>query len=231
MIETIAFDADDTLWHNEVLFNGTQDRFRKLLSSDLDPERITEELYQTEIRNLEIFGYGIKGFGLSMIETAIEVSREQVTGAQIQMILDEVKGMLRAPVEVFDGVTETLKALADDYELMVITKGDLFDQEAKIARSGLGDFFRHVEVVSEKNEASYRNTLTKFGLDRDRFLMVGNSIKSDVLPVVALGARAVHIPYSSTWQHELVADEEHANADFWTIDSIRDLPTLLQSLA
>ena len=230
MIEMIAFDADDTLWHNEVLFNDTQKTFLKLLGADHAPEQVTNQLYETEVRNLEIFGYGIKGFGLSMIETAIEVSRGQVTGAQIQVILDQVKGMLRAPVEVLDGVTEALQTLSGDFALMVITKGDLFDQETKIARSGLGDLFRHVEVVSDKNTDSYKATLEKYGLDPTRFLMVGNSIKSDILPVVELGARAVHVPYHTTWQHEVVAKEEHADVTFQTLESIRELPELVRSL-
>jgi putative hydrolase of the HAD superfamily len=230
MIHTIAFDADDTLWHNEGIFTNTQGKFRELFSGDHDPEKVGKELYATEIRNLEIFGYGIKGFGLSMIETAIEMSRGEITGAQLQVILDEVKGMLSAPVEVLQGVTETLQELAGDFELMVITKGDLFDQETKIARSGLGDLFRHVEVVSDKSESNYQVALAKYGLDPAHFLMVGNSIKSDVLPVIALGARAVHVPYQTTWQHEFVAEEDYAHVRFDTLQSIRDLPALVRSL-
>ncbi|MDF1836429.1 MAG: HAD family hydrolase [Planctomycetota bacterium] len=230
MIHTIAFDADDTLWHNEIIFTDTHERFRALFDEQCDPERVAKELYATEIRNLEIFGYGIKGFGLSMIETAIELSEGKVTGAQLQGILDGVKAMLAAPVNVLEGVTETLKELSGDFELMVITKGDLFDQETKIARSGLGDLFRHVEVVSEKSPAHYRTALHKYNLDPARFLMVGNSIKSDVLPVIELGARAVHVPYQTTWQHEVVAEEEYADVRFETLRSIRELPALVWSL-
>ncbi len=230
MIHTIAFDADDTLWHNESLYTDTQERFRALFSKDCDPERVAKELYATEIRNLEIFGYGIKGFGLSMIETAIELSDGNVTGAQLQVILDEVKGMLGAPVNVLEGVTETLQELAGDFDLMVITKGDLFDQETKIARSGLGELFRHVEVVSEKSRSHYQAAFQKYGLDPANLLMVGNSIKSDVLPVIELGGRAVHVPYLTTWEHEMVAEEDYAGVRFETLPSIRDLPALVWSM-
>ena len=209
-IDVIAFDADDTLWHNESLFTVTQSKFKQLLATYHGDEWIEAKLNETERRNIEHFGYGIKGFTLSMIETAIELTEGRISGAEIQQIIDYAKAMRQAPVELLDGVAETVSALADQYTLMLITKGDLFDQESKIARSGLGDYFTHVEIVSEKNSGVYRAIIAKHQLDPRRFLMVGNSIKSDIRPALAAGLGAVFIPNENTWALEHAVLDEGA---------------------
>jgi len=228
-IEVIAFDADDTLWHNESLFTVTQTKFKQLLAGYHSDAWIEAKLNETEHRNIQHFGYGIKGFTLSMIETAIELTEGRISGAQIQQIIDYAKAMRQAPVELLDGVAETISALAGQYTLMLITKGDLFDQESKIARSGLGDHFSHLEIVSEKNTDVYRTIMSKHRLDPQRFLMVGNSIKSDILPVIEAGGRAVHVPYHTTWVHEQVSDYDAAS--FYEIASLRELPALLTKMS
>lgn len=204
MFDLIAFDADDTLWHNETLFTLTQESYRALLTPYLQRPWTGNELYQTELRNLAHFGYGVKGFTLSMIETAIELTDGQVPATAIQQIIDLSKAMLAAPVELLDQVGEVIATLARGYPLMLLTKGDLFDQEMKIARSGLAEQFRHIEIVSDKTPATYRTLLTKYRVAPERFLMVGNSLRSDIVPVVELGGRAVYIPYHTTWAHEHV---------------------------
>lgn len=201
-IRLIAFDADDTLWHNMPLFTLTQEKFRELLAGHGDPAQIGRRLFETEVRNLQRYGYGIKAFTLSMIETALELTDRQVTGNQIAAILDLGRQMLASPTELLPQVRETVESLSGDYELMLLTKGDLFDQEAKLARSGLGDLFRHVEVVTEKDRAAYERVLKRHGVSPAEMVMVGNSVKSDILPALAAGARAVYVPYYPTWAHE-----------------------------
>jgi putative hydrolase of the HAD superfamily len=227
-IDIIAFDADDTLWHNESLFTVTQSKFKQLLSAYHSDEWIEEKLNETERRNIEHFGYGIKGFTLSMIETAIELTEGRISGAEIEQIIGYAKAMLRAPVELLDGVRETISQLAGAYQLMLITKGDLFDQESKIARSGLGDYFSHVEIVSEKSSGVYRTILAKHQLAAQRFLMVGNSIKSDILPAIEAGLRAVYVPYHTTWVHERVSDYDASG--FYEIAHLGLLPALLEEM-
>lgn len=206
MIRVIALDADDTLWHNETHFFEAHGRFQELLAPFHDHTWIDERLLATELRNLQHFGYGIKGFVLSMIETAIELTEGRIQGSEVQRIIDLGKAMLDKPVEPLPQVLETLAQLAGRYQLMVITKGDLFDQEAKLARSGLAHLVARFEVVSEKDEASYRRVLARWAIRPEEFLMVGNSVRSDILPVLALGGQALHIPYELTWAHEQVAE-------------------------
>ncbi|HEY8686968.1 MAG TPA: HAD family hydrolase [Chloroflexota bacterium] len=229
MITVIAFDGDDTLWHNESIFSVTQERFRSLMRP-YQSEQLDERLFATETRNLRLFGYGVKGFTLSMIETAIEVSNGRIQADEIQNIIDAGKAMLHHPVEPLEGVRETVEALRSRYRLMVITKGDLFDQESKLARSGLADLFWRVEIVSEKDEPTYRRILTDAGINADEFMMVGNSIKSDILPVVALGARAVYVPYRLTWAHERADLNGAPRERISTLDSLSGLPSLLEAL-
>lgn len=205
-IDVIGFDADDTLWHTEPLYSLTEEKFTSLLSVHRERADVVARLYKTEIRNLEHFGYGIKGFTLSMIETAIELTGGDIQGREIQQIIDYAREMLRAPVSLLEHVVETVETLAASHTLILITKGDLFDQESKIARSGLAGYFAHVEVISEKDKATYEAVLRKRDIDPATFLMVGNSLRSDVLPVVELGGRAVHIPYSTTWLHETLSE-------------------------
>jgi putative hydrolase of the HAD superfamily len=232
---TVAFDADDTLWHSESIFEETHGRLIALLSPWVDAETLERTLLDTEARNLKTFGYGVKGFTLSMIETAIEITDGRVGPAQIRTILELGKAMMDHPVELIDGVVETLDALAPEAEagrirLVVITKGDLFHQESKVARSGLAERFESVEIVAEKDEATYRRILQRGGATPDRFLMIGNSMRSDILPVLDLGGQAVHIPYRITWAHEAVNRPEVAPPGFHTLDSIREVPALVSRL-
>lgn len=210
MFELIAFDADDTLWHNESVFQATQAQFAALLSPYHPAEWVQQRLFATEIRNLQHFGYGVKGFVLSMIETAIELTEGKISGGEIGSIIDWGMQMLRAPVQLLEGVRETVEILSPRHRLMLLTKGDLFDQESKLARSGLGEHFSSVEIVSEKNPATYRKIIARAGIEPSRFLMIGNSLKSDVLPAMDAGAMAIHIPYEMTWAHEQVHDHGRA---------------------
>lgn len=228
-IEVIGLDADDTLWHNETLFSVTHDRFAALLADHAAPEELAERMLATERRNLSIFGYGAKGFTLSMIETALAVTDGQLPGAHVQAILDLGKALLSHPVDLLDGVREALEALAGR-RLVLVTKGDLFHQETKVAGSGLGELFERIEIVSEKDEPTYRRVVADLGIDPAGFLMVGNSLRSDVLPVVAIGGRAVHVPYHPEWAHEAVAAADLPADGWWRLDSIRELPLLVEKL-
>jgi putative hydrolase of the HAD superfamily len=230
MLDLIAFDADDTLWHNEILYARAQERFEELLSSHSLDGRAHEELYATEMQNLGHYGYGIKGFGLSLIETAIKLTAGRVQASEIQQILDLVRDMLEAPVQLLDGAAEVVAALSKSHRLMLITKGDLLDQERKIARSGLAPYFAHVEIVSAKSDGVYRALLDKHRIDPSRFLMVGNSLRSDILPVVALGGHAVHIPYHVTWVHETVVEQAGALAAYGELEHIGLLPQYVAQL-
>lgn len=227
MLKVIAFDADDTLWHNETNYRGTEKRVTQMLSAYRPPETVAEVIYATEMRNLALFGYGAKSFALSLIEAAIEVSAGTVTAAEIQAIIDLARAMLERPVEVFEGVTETLQALDGRYELMLITKGDLLDQESKVTRSGLRGAFATIEVVSDKTPESYRRLLAHHGIAPESFLMVGNSLRSDILPVTAIGGQAVYIPHALTWAHENNVDGHEGPHDYHELQSIRELPALL----
>jgi putative hydrolase of the HAD superfamily len=235
-ILTVAFDADDTLWHSESIFEETHGRLRALLAPWVESEALDRTLLDTEGRNLKTFGYGVKGFTLSMIETAIDLTGGRIPAADIRTILDLGKAMMDHPVELLDGVVETLDALAPEAEagrirLMVVTKGDLFHQESKVARSGLAERFERIEIVAEKDEATYRRILQRSGTAPEDFLMIGNSMRSDILPVLDLGGRAVHIPYRITWAHEEVSRPDIAPPGFYTLETIREVPGLVARLA
>lgn len=231
MFDLIAFDADDTLWHSESRYAEAQAKFKQLLAQYHNPEQIEQRLHQTETRNLQFYGYGIKGFALSLIETAIELTEGRIRGDEIQRVIDLAKDMLTAEVQLLDHAADSVARLAASYPLMIITKGDLFDQETKIARSGLRPFFRYVEVVSDKTDDSYAALLAKYQLEPARFLMVGNSLRSDILPVVALGGQAVYIPYQITWAHETVVLSEQDRARFFELEHIGLLPALVERLS
>jgi putative hydrolase of the HAD superfamily len=230
MIDVIAFDADDTLWHNETLYAQAQAGFESLLTPYRDGAGARQELYKTEMRNLRLYGYGIKSFALSMIETAIEVSDGRIGAAEIGQIIDLAQEMLEAPVELLEGVAEAVPTLAAVCRLMLITKGDLRDQEVKLARSGLARYFWQVEIVRDKSAGVYRGLLDKHGITPGRFLMVGNSLRSDVLPVVEIGGKAVHIPYHITWEHEQVPESVHAGRGYAELEDIRLLPEYAEGL-
>jgi putative hydrolase of the HAD superfamily len=223
-VEVVGLDGDDTLWHNEQYFVDTQAAFRALLApyvnGDID---LNARLEAKERANLELFGYGVKGFTLSLVETAIEVSAGRIAAAEIQRILQLGKEMLQQPVELIPGVAETIPVLAERYRLIVITKGDLWNQEQKLARSGLTEMLWQVEIVAEKDEPTYRRILKTHGVDPAVFVMVGNSVRSDVLPALAIGARAVHIPQELLWSHEVA---EH-DGTVPTLASITELPEWL----
>lgn len=229
MIDVVALDGDDTLWHSENQFVMTQDRFKALLEGHADPDELDARLMAHERENLQVFGYGVKGFTLSMIETAIEVTDGRIDTSVIQDIIIGAKEMLKHPVELLDGVAETVAALVKDHRVMIITKGDLFHQESKVARSGLAEDMWQVEIVAEKDEPTYQRIFDRYGIDPASFVMVGNSVKSDILPVLALGGRAVHIEYELTWEMEL-ADADKSHAGYAELDSIRDLPALLAAM-
>ena len=229
-IDVIGIDADDTLWHNETQYSGVKARFGQLLSGYLDRESIVQHLDEKEMRNVETFGYGIKSFTLSMIETALDVSGGKVKGMEIQEIIDLAKEMLATKVELFDRVEETLSSLSTCYDLLMITKGDTFEQERKIRRTGLEEHFRYIEIVGEKSKQVYRGILAKYNLDPARFLMVGNSLRSDVLPVISIGGQAVYIPYQHTWAHEKIIDQPIAEHAYYKIEHLGQLPGLVQEL-
>lgn len=225
----IGFDADDTLWHNETLFSLTQRKFQQLLEPYHQDIWTGQELFETEIRNLDYFGYGIKGFTISMIETAIEMTNGQIAARDIQQIIEFAKEMLRAPVQLIEQSAAVVAALAQTHTLMLITKGDLLDQESKIAQSGLAEYFTHVEIVRDKTPEVYQALLSKHHIAPEQFVMVGNSVRSDILPVVEIGGRAVHIPYHITWEHEAITQPEEHNGYVET-EHIGELPAYIEQL-
>lgn len=229
MIDIIAFDADDTLWHNEHLYHQSKDKFAQILSDYTTPQVASRKLDQAEVRNIDSYGYGIKSFTLSMIETAVEVSNGQVAGEVIDQLITLSKDMLSANVELFDGVQETLARLSPRFDLLLITKGDLHEQERKIERSGIAQYFRYTEVVSEKTEATYRKILGLYHINPRKFLMVGNSLRSDILPVIRIGGRGVYIPYEQTWFHEQPNQEELAGVEYAQLEHFSQLPEFIST--
>ncbi|NIV38721.1 MAG: HAD hydrolase-like protein [Anaerolineae bacterium] len=229
-IDVIAFDADDTLWHNETLYADAQARYQELLAAYDGEHAVLDELYETEMANLPCFGYGIKSFALSMIETAIRLSGGEIPAGEIQGIINIAKEMKQAPVSLLEHVEDVIRALSGTHRLMLITKGDLLDQERKIAYSGLAPYFESVEVVTEKTADVYRALLARHRIAPERFVMVGNSLRSDVLPVVSLGARAVHIPYHITWAHETVSVHPDEAQRYLELEHIGLLPELVGRL-
>ncbi|MAT89158.1 MAG: HAD family hydrolase [Flavobacteriaceae bacterium] len=225
-IKVIAFDADDTLWVNEPLFRDAEERFCELMKDYLPSEACQKKLFEVEMKNLPLYGYGIKPFILSLIEAAITLSEGTIPLSVIQQLMDLGKEMLQAPVEVLDGIEATLKALAPHYELVMATKGDLLDQERKLNKSGLASYFHHIEIVSDKTETQYQKLVSQLDIHPEEFLMVGNSVKSDILPVLAIGAYAFHIPFHTTWAHELVKEPvEHPN--FQLLSNATELKAIL----
>lgn len=221
-ITTIGFDADDTLWVNETYFRDAEEKFAALLEGYETKNKIDQELFKMEMKNLELYGYGIKGFMLSMIESAMELSNNEVSPATLSRILNLGKEMITHPVEILDGAEAVLASLNSKYRLLVLTKGDLLDQERKLRRSGLKKYFHHVEVLSDKKELNYQHLLTHLKIDVKEFLMIGNSLKSDVLPLLNIGAQAVHVPFHTTWQHEEVSIDKN-NHKHLTINKLEEI--------
>jgi putative hydrolase of the HAD superfamily len=226
-LKVIAFDADDTLWVNEPYFREAEEKFSALLEDYLPLHSVTKELYKTELQNIPHYGYGVKGFMLSMVETALRVSNNTIPHSVIEKAIQYGKDLLDKPIELLEGVEETLHHLKKRYRLVMATKGDLLDQERKLKKSGLESYFHHIEIMSDKQEADYRKLIRHLDISTDEFMMVGNSIKSDVLPVLAIGGHAVHVPYHITWEHEKVSGTvEHTN--FRQVQNIKEtLPFLL----
>jgi putative hydrolase of the HAD superfamily len=230
MTPTIAFDADDTLWHNETSYAEAGAKLRRLLDGYQGDGQVERALGETEIRNLQRYGYGIKSFTLSMIEGAIDLSEGRISAGEIRQILEIGQEMLGAEVVLFEHAQETLAALAGSFQLMLITKGDLLEQENKIDRSGLAGYFRHIQVVRDKSAATYQQTLDRHDILPGHFLMVGNSLRSDILPVLEIGARAVYIPYEHTWDHEKPPDDQIPHRHFYELENLAGLPALAARL-
>lgn len=228
-LTTIAFDADDTLWHNGTLFQMTQARFAVLLADATDQTTLATRLEAAERRNLGHYGFGVKGFMLSMIETAIEVTEGRVAASVIAEILDAGRAMLAHPVDLLPQVRETIAALAQDYRVLIVTKGDLLDQERKVAQSGLGDLVHGVEIVSHKTADAYRTIFARHGHGADRAMMVGNSLKSDVIPALEAGAWGIHVPHGLTWALEHAEPPKNATR-FRSISDLELLPNLIRDL-
>jgi putative hydrolase of the HAD superfamily len=228
-ITTLGFDADDTLWHNETIFRLTQDRLREMMSAYASHEATNAKLAEVEARNLRLYGYGVKGFTLSMIETAMELTGHAPPGRLIADILAAGREMLSHPVEPLPGVEKTLNDLSADYRLVLITKGDLLHQEQKLAASGLGELFSGVEIVSEKDAGTYRRAFERHGTGAGEAVMAGNSVRSDILPALEAGAWGAHIPYHITWAHE-VAEAPAEHPRFATLQTIAELPAWVRGL-
>ncbi|MEZ4857980.1 MAG: HAD family hydrolase [Flavobacteriaceae bacterium] len=211
-IKAIAFDADDTLWENETLFREAEQQFCILLKDFIDEDNCNQLLFEVEMKNLPLYGYGIKPFTLSLIEAAIQFSNGKLPISIIEKLIEIGKEMLNAPVVLIDGIEDTLKQLSSKYQLIMATKGDLLDQERKLGKSGLEPYFHHIEVMSDKTPKHYQNLVKQLYINPHEFLMVGNSVKSDILPVLEIGGHAFHIPFHNTWVHELVKEPvEHPN--------------------
>jgi len=217
-IKIIGFDADDTLWVNEPLYRATEKQFGDILSDYFPENEINGELFKTEMQNLEIYGYGAKGFMLSMIETALRISDSKITPDEINRIIKLGKDLLNEPIVLLDHVELVLKKLQPDYKLILATKGDLLDQERKLRKSGLINYFHHIEIMSDKHENNYRKLISRLDIDPEDFVMIGNSIN--------IGAKAIHVPYHTTWQHE----NDHDTADhskFVTVDNLSEILNFL----
>lgn len=222
----IGFDADDTLWENESYFRATEDSFCRIMAPYLPEEESRHELFRTEMQNMVLYGYGVKAFILSMIETALRISGGKVTAGETGEIIGIGKKLLDHPVILIDRVEMVLKKLKPQYKLILATKGDLLDQERKLEKSGLAKYFHHIEIMSDKHEKNYRKLIRHLDIRPEQFVMIGNSVKSDILPVLNIGAKAIHVPSEITWLHETI----HAPTDrheFVTVAKIAEVLTIL----
>jgi putative hydrolase of the HAD superfamily len=222
-IKVIGFDADDTLWVNETYYREAEIEFTKLLNAFETPNKIDQELFKKEMENLELYGYGVKSFILSMVESALEISNNTISNRTIQDIINIGKTMINKPVELLEDVEDVLKFLSSKYRLILATKGDLLDQERKLQKSGLTKYFHHIEVLSDKKEANYLRLLNHLDINPSEFLMIGNSLKSDVLPLVNIKASAIHVPFHTTWEHEQVNEEETNGKVYKTVNRLREI--------
>lgn len=231
MYEILAFDADDTLWNNEIYYTQAKDEFANWLRIyEDDGDFVKQRLDEIEDGNVEIYGYGIKSFTLSMIEAAMEISQGMISPEHLEEIISLGRNMLRTPVEVFPHTEEVLAKLSQDWQMMLITKGDVFEQSKKIERTGLAGYFQQIEIVGEKTTPVYRALIQRHYLDPRHFLMVGNSLRSDILPVLELGGKAVYIPYTNTWAHEHKVDHFDTQDGYYEIEHLGQLPELLDQI-
>lgn len=232
-IQMVGFDADDTLWRSQDYFDAAQKEFEHILGAwvDLEEAALQKRLYQIESGNIGIFGYGVKGMVLSMLEAAVELTDARISAADLHRIVGLGKELLRHPVELLPGIREAVEAVARDHAIVMITKGDLFHQEAKVRQCGMVDLFRRIEIVSEKDTATYTRLLAEFGLQPENFVMVGNSLRSDIVPVLELGGWGIHVPYHTTWVHESAAQVGAADASrFRQVDTAAALPAAIGEL-
>ncbi|AND70964.1 haloacid dehalogenase [Dyella thiooxydans] len=232
MIKMVGFDGDDTLWHSEGYYQAAHAAFSEILGHyvDLGDRGLHDDMLLTERRNLALFGYGAKGMTLSMVETAIALTDARISAKDIHRLVEIGKGVLQHPVELLPGIREAVEAVADEHALVLITKGDLFHQEKKVARSGLADLFRRIEIVSEKNADTYRRLFEEFAVTPAQFAMVGNSLRSDIEPVVRLGGWGVHVPYHVTWSHELDHGLGDSHERMLTVESPAGIPAAVRAL-
>lgn len=224
----IGFDADDTLWINECYYQEIGRRFYQLLTDYISPDEAQKKLFETEMENMDLYGYGAKAYILSIIETALKISNNQISGEVIAQIINLCKELLNKPVVLLDGITQILEQLSrSKYQVIMVTKGDILDQERKLKKSKIEKYFHHIEIVSEKQESDYEKLLKRLSVKPQHFMMIGNSLKSDVLPVINIGGYGVHIPYHTTWEHEKIEIEGKLDR-FWKIDHISALSTILE---
>ena len=228
-IKVIGFDADDTLWVNEPYYRAVEEEFSRLMMPYDTGKDVTKELYRTEMNNLSLYGYGIKSFMLSLVQCAIEVTDGKVHTETIEQILDLGKGMLQRPIELLEDVKTVLENLAEDYTLIVATKGDLLDQEKKMMKSSIASYFHHIEIMSDKKEQNYVQLLQHLDIHPGEFLMIGNSLKSDILPALHLGSYAIHVPFHTTWIHEEI-DEDPVSKRFYRVEKLKDTLEIIRKL-
>ena len=230
-LELVGFDGDDTLWRSEDYYRGAQADFERIIGAYVDLRDAHDRLYAVEKRNLALFGYGVKGMVLSMIEAAVEITEGRVTAQDLHRIVAMGKSLLQHPVELLPGIREAVEAIGEHHEIVLITKGDLFHQEAKVKQSGLADLFRRIEIVSEKDGPTYRRLFEEFELVPSQFAMIGNSLRSDIAPVLALGGWGVHMPYHVTWAHETEADVAHDAPRLRSVVDAGGLPAAVADIA
>ena len=229
-IRVIAFDADDTLWVNETYFREAEEKFASLLEDFLPPHDIVKELYRTEIANLSLYGYGIKGFMLSMIETALRITEHKVSSSLVDKIIQIGQDMLSKPVELLPEVEEVLQSLQGEYRIVMATKGDLVDQERKLKKSELERYFHHIEIMSEKKSTDYLKLIAHVDITASEFVMIGNSLKSDVLPVLEIGGYGIHVPFHTTWMHEQI-DHELIHPHFFSAPHLQDAVAMIRNIS
>jgi putative hydrolase of the HAD superfamily len=225
-VKIVGFDADDTLWINEPFYRDTEKQFCDILAPYSPVNETNRELFKTEMKNLSLYGYGAKAFILSMIETALRISENKITAFEIDQIIEIGKAQLNLPVILLDGVETVLRKLLPNYKLILATKGDLLDQERKLQKSGLANYFHHIEIMSDKHENNYRKLISRLDIEPQDFVMIGNSVKSDILPVINIGAKAIYVPYHTTWQHEKDHDEPD-DSKFVTVENLTGVLDIL----